>query len=249
MTSQLIVNGEGIGETDSVRALFAKILANEFSRPNQRNADFENNSVDPRFTSPALLVVASSLLTFVFFSFRGETAVRKRAKGDPQDSRKLFDMLVENLPVAVLTKYAKDLRLLRMNMAGEETLDFCRADNICVAGFGGYSKRLSPAWERTLGYTLGELMRKPLVEFAHPNNRQAALEKKETFVSVTNLPQFESRFMRKEGAYRRSHSGTGRFLSMIRYLSEDIGGKENGHGAIFDLSLPSFRKQEIIWTI
>ena len=44
-------------------------------------------------------------------------------------------------------------------------------DLMCVAGFDGYFKRLNPVWERTLGYTLDELLARPYLDFVHPDDR------------------------------------------------------------------------------
>jgi 3-methyladenine DNA glycosylase AlkD len=38
-------------------------------------------------------------------------------------------------------------------------------DLLCVLDFNGYFKRLNPAWDRTLGFTIAELQSKPFVEF------------------------------------------------------------------------------------
>ncbi len=43
-------------------------------------------------------------------------------------------------------------------------------DLIAIAGFDGMFKQLNPAWEFTLGYSLGELMAKPFLDFIHPDD-------------------------------------------------------------------------------
>ena len=39
----------------------------------------------------------------------------------------------------------------------------------------GHFRRLNPAWERTLGFTLKELMSRPFIEFMHPDDRERTL--------------------------------------------------------------------------
>jgi PAS domain S-box-containing protein len=76
-------------------------------------------------------------------------------------------------------------------------------DLLCTVGFDGYFKRLNPAWERTLGWTLEELRSRPFVEFVHPDDR----EKTETeAASLTSADYqtitFENRYHCKDGSYR-----------------------------------------------
>src|SRR5439155_21031181 len=46
-------------------------------------------------------------------------------------------------------------------------------DMLCIAGFDGHFKRLNPAWQRTLGFSLDELTAEPFLSFVHPDDRGA----------------------------------------------------------------------------
>src|SRR5262247_3932203 len=75
-------------------------------------------------------------------------------------------------------------------------------DMFCVAGFDGYFKRLSPSWERTLGFTDVELMSKPYLEFIHPDDRQSTLAAAAQAVAGTKIIRFRNRYLAKDGTYR-----------------------------------------------
>ncbi|MES2554706.1 MAG: SpoIIE family protein phosphatase [Bacteroidota bacterium] len=54
-------------------------------------------------------------------------------------------------------------------------------DLIGIAGRDGYFKTINPAFERTLGYTIDEILTTPFMEFIHPDDRE------KTFLQVENL--------------------------------------------------------------
>ena len=47
-------------------------------------------------------------------------------------------------------------------------------DLMVIAGFDGYLKRVNPAYGRTLGYPLRELLSRPLLETIHPEDRPSS---------------------------------------------------------------------------
>ena len=75
-------------------------------------------------------------------------------------------------------------------------------DLFCIAGFDGYFKRLNPAWEATLGYTIEELKARPFIEFIHPDDRGASLREVEQLARGVETLRFETRYRTRQGGYR-----------------------------------------------
>jgi PAS domain S-box-containing protein len=73
---------------------------------------------------------------------------------------------------------------------------------LCIAGTDGYFKELSPAWERTLGWTLEELKGRPYVEFVHPDDRNTTDVEKQRLRMGGTVIDFENRYRTKDGGYR-----------------------------------------------
>lgn len=75
-------------------------------------------------------------------------------------------------------------------------------DMLCVLGFNGYFERLNPAWERTLGFTLQELMARPFIEFVHPDDRERTLKQNAEVRGGGQALGFENRYRCKDGSHR-----------------------------------------------
>src|SRR6266567_4071242 len=83
-----------------------------------------------------------------------------------------------------------------------ETLFSLSLDLFCIAGFDGFFKLLNPAWEKTLGFTIGELLAQPYVEFVHPDDREATLAEGRKMAAGRQVISFENRYRSKDGSYR-----------------------------------------------
>lgn len=75
-------------------------------------------------------------------------------------------------------------------------------DMLCIAHFSGHFLKLSAAWERTLGFTRGELQSKRMFEFVHPEDRERTLEQNRIVRSGGRALGFENRYVCKDGSYR-----------------------------------------------
>lgn len=84
----------------------------------------------------------------------------------------------------------------------EEAFFSISIDMLCFLDFNGYFKRLNPAWERTLGFTLKELMSRPFIEFVHPDDRERTLQQNITVREGGQALSFENRYLCKDGSYK-----------------------------------------------
>jgi len=104
-------------------------------------------------------------------------------------------------PVAIVG----NVRDVTERRRAEEDLDrFFRLslDMFCVAGTDGYFKRLNPAWEKTLGYSLAELLNEPFSNFIHPDDRAATAAEVAKLAAGQEVVFFENRYRSKDGSYR-----------------------------------------------
>ncbi|MEJ7599468.1 MAG: ATP-binding protein [Kofleriaceae bacterium] len=75
-------------------------------------------------------------------------------------------------------------------------------DHLCITGFDGNFVRVNPAWERTLGWSLDELMSRPSIELVHPDDRAATLGARRQLHDGGVLTRLVNRYACKDGTYR-----------------------------------------------
>jgi len=75
-------------------------------------------------------------------------------------------------------------------------------DMLCVLDFDGYFRRLSPSWERVLGYGLDELRSRRFIEFVHPEDRERTLNQNGQVRGGGQALSFENRYLCKDGSFR-----------------------------------------------
>jgi len=73
---------------------------------------------------------------------------------------------------------------------------------LCIAHFDGRLLRLNAAFERTLGYSTGELRGRSFMDFVHPDDRHATLQAIAQLESGHEVINFQNRYRHHDGGYR-----------------------------------------------
>jgi PAS domain S-box-containing protein len=95
-------------------------------------------------------------------------------------------------------------------------------DLLCIAGTDGYFLRLNPAWEKTLGYRITELLPKRFLEFVHPDDVAATSAVIQALADQKQVVDFSNRYRCQDGAYRRMLWSAAAVGSMIYAAARDL---------------------------
>ncbi|WP_051185110.1 PAS domain S-box protein [Desulfatiglans anilini] len=75
-------------------------------------------------------------------------------------------------------------------------------DLLCIRDMDGCFHRMNPEWEKTLGYSLEELVGIRSLDLVHPDDLERTLETFEELKHQKPIRNFTNRYRRKDGAYR-----------------------------------------------
>jgi PAS domain S-box-containing protein len=87
-------------------------------------------------------------------------------------------------------------------LAGLEALFDLSVDMLCIVGFDGSFKLLNPAWEKTLGWTVEEMLPVPWIELVHPDDRQATIDEAARGAAGAETSGFVTRLRCKDGTFK-----------------------------------------------
>ena len=104
--------------------------------------------------------------------------------------------------VVALVQISSNVTERKQAAADRDRLFNLSMDMLCVGGTDGYLKRINPAFEHTLGYTSDELLRRPFLEFVHPDDRDATREVVANLAKGEPIVDFENRYLCSDGSYR-----------------------------------------------
>ena len=105
-------------------------------------------------------------------------------------------------------------------------------DLLCIAAADGYFLRLNPAWEKTLGYTLAELMTKPFLEFVHPDDVPATRDAIRALSNQLQVVDFTNRYRCQDGTYRQMMWSAAAAGDLIYAAARDVTRRLEAEAAI-----------------
>ncbi|MFH1196449.1 MAG: PAS domain S-box protein [bacterium] len=97
-------------------------------------------------------------------------------------------------------------------------------DLLCIADTDGFFRKLNPEWENTLGYSISELIDKPILEFVHPDDKEATRDVLSKLAVQKEVPGFVNKLLCKDGSYRwiewRSFPSNSTIYAVARDITE-----------------------------
>lgn len=112
------------------------------------------------------------------------------------------------------------------------------SDLLFIASFDGRYKRLNPAWQRVLGWTMEQLEARPFLDFVHADDRLATLAEMARLATGTSSVTFENRY--------RCHDGSSKWL---QWTASPLPGRKEIYAIARDVTRQKYLEQEILDTM
>ena len=96
---------------------------------------------------------------------------------------------------------------MQVEVSGKDPIDIFNielffelsADLLCIAGYDGYFRRISPSVSKLLGYSNDELFARPIHEFIYSEDKKITAEHRSNLTNDFPLLNFENRYVTKSG--------------------------------------------------
>ncbi|MFO0864755.1 MAG: PAS domain S-box protein [Gemmataceae bacterium] len=80
---------------------------------------------------------------------------------------------------------------------------FSTSENLlCIGGFDGYQRRVNRVFPRLFGFAEEDFLTRPLLEFVHPDDRDATIDAISKLATGSSVLSFEHRCLCSDGSYR-----------------------------------------------
>ena len=121
-------------------------------------------------------------------------------------------------------------------------------DMLCISSADGYFKRLSPAFTRTLGWSVAEMLERPFIEFVHPDDQASTLAEVERQMRDREpVLDFENRFLCRDGGWRLlSWKSAPQFDGTMYATARDITDRREAEQRVVALNAELLDRQEAL---
>ncbi|MFZ4057571.1 MAG: PAS domain S-box protein, partial [Ferruginibacter sp.] len=112
-------------------------------------------------------------------------------------------------------------------------------DVLCIAGTDGYFKKINPAFSNLIGYTESEILSIPIIEFIHPDDRNATNIVLDESAAGIKTIYFENRYITKNGVivWLAWTSVTVLEESVVFAVAKNITKRKNAENKLGELNL------------
>jgi PAS domain S-box-containing protein len=132
---------------------------------------------------------------------------RSAANKRESDAAQRFTIVGTSLGfVLLIAVFALVLRQERLRQRAEDEVDrffSVSLDMLCISSADGYFKRISPAFMKTLGWSVGEILARPFLDLVHPDDAAPTLREVERqVIAGEKVLHFDNRYQHKDGSWR-----------------------------------------------